>query len=129
MCRNRWLMGGGIAGGMRIGCWFVGWSRGSCRRRLGDVLFLKVDDGGGEGPLFRKNSQAEGGDHEDDGDHDREFAEKVRRSAASEHRLAGTAKCRTDFRAFARLQENGTDHKEACDDVNDDDKCVHRDLD
>ena len=43
-------------------------------------------------------------------------------SAASEHRLAGAAKGRTDFRAFARLQENGADHQEAGDDVNDDDE-------
>ena len=75
---------------------------------------------------LRKNSQAERGDHEDDSDHDREFAEKVRRSTASEHRLAGAAKCRTDFRAFARLQENGADHQEAGEDVNDDDECVHK---
>ena len=52
--------------------------------------------------------------------------QKVRRSTASEHRLAGAAKCRTDFRAFARLQENGADHQEAGEDVDDDDECVHK---
>src|SRR5512134_973784 len=107
---------------MRVGCWFVRRSDGA---RWGSVFFLEVDDGRGEGPLLRKDGEAQRCHHEDDGNHDGEFAKKVRRPTAAEHRLAGTAERRADFGAFARLQQNGTDHEEAGDEVNDDDECVH----
>ena len=49
---------------------------------------------------------------------------RKRRPTAAEHRLAGTAERSADFGAFARLQQNGTDHEEAGDEVNDDDECA-----
>ena len=92
---------------------------------MGSVLFLEVDDGRGEVPFLRKNGEAQRGHHEYDGDDHGEFAEKVRRSAASEHRLARAAERRADLGALSRLQENGPNHEEARNKVNDDDECVH----
>jgi len=107
---------------MRLGCRLLG--RRS-RSRLRCLFFLEVDYRRGERPFFCQNGEAQRGHHEHDGDDDGKFAEKVRRSTASEHRLTGTAEGRADFRAFPRLEENGADHEKAGDDVNDDDQCVH----
>lgn len=89
------------------------WSRGG-------RFLVQVDDRGGEIPVLRENGQGQGGKHEDECGDDGKFAQEICRPAATEHRLTGTAECRTDFCSFAGLQQNGADHEQADDDMNDD---------
>src|SRR5688572_16319485 len=121
-CRS--VGGRGIARGVCVRVRFLGGCSGG--HFLRSVFLLKIDDGGRERLFLRKYRKSHRGQHEDRCDHDRELTEKIRGAAATEYRLARSAEGRADFRSFSRLEENRSDHKEACNDMNDNHQSMHR---
>lgn len=83
-------------------------------------LLVEIDDGGGKGAVLRQDGQGQGCEHEHEGCHDRELAEKVGRTSTPEDRLTRSTERRADFRALAGLKQNGADHERAHDDMDDD---------
>ena len=103
-----------------------GGRRASLSGRGGRSRFLiEIDDGGGKGAVLRQDGEGERCEHEDEGCHDRELAEKVGRTSAAEDRLTRSAERGADFRALAGLKENGADHERAHDDMDDDQQGIH----
>lgn len=100
------------------GCW-------SRRCRLGSFFLLQIDDGGGKILFLGQDGKGQGGQHEDDGDDDREFAEEVRRSPAAEDGLARSTESRADFCSLTGLEENRSDHKETGENVDNDEERMH----
>lgn len=107
---------------MRFCCRLIGRSGWGRLRRL---FLFEVDDGGRKRLFFGKDGEAERSDHEHDRDDDGEFAQKIRRAAAPENRLARPAEGRPDFGSLTGLQEDGANHEKAGDDVNDDHERMH----
>ena len=118
------MRGGRVA---RVG--FTG--RGGRRRaslsgRGGRSRFLiEIDDGGGKGTVLRQDRETQRCEHEHESCHDGELAEKVCRTSAAEDRLTRSAERGADFRALARLKENGADHERTYDDMDDDEQGIH----
>jgi len=94
--------------------------RGSRSRFL-----VEIDDGGGKGAVLRQDCEGQRCEHENESCHDRKLAEKVCRTSAAEDRLTRPAERGADFRALARLKENGADHERAHDDMDDDEQGIH----
>ena len=114
------------ASGSRVGSSRSSWSRGwGCWNGLRGLFFLKIDDRGGEGPLFGHDGEAEGGQHEDGSDSDRELAQEVGRATASKDGLAGAAERGADLGALAGLQENRADHEKTDEHMDDDEQRIH----
>ena len=116
---------GAFAGGMRVfGRRRRGFRRcraGCCGRRL----LVQVKDRGGRVSVLLEDSQGQRGKHEHERRDDRELAQEVGRPSTAEDSLAGAAEGRSDFSALTGLQQNGSNHEQADDDMNDDEQCVH----
>ncbi len=103
------------------------WRRfASLRGRGGRSRFLvEIDDCGGECAVLRQDCEAQRCEHEDEGCHDRELAEKVCRASTPEDRLTRSTERGADFRALAGLKKNSADHERAHDDMDDDEQGIH----
>lgn len=102
-----------------------GWRSGNrCRNR-----FLRHGLGGalhqGASPAGSRVGEAEGGQHEDDGNGGCHLAEEAPRPAASKDRLAGAAEDGAHVCPFSRLQQHDENQDDTGNDMNDGDQYLH----